>query len=179
MVDPFASFWRIKFANWPSWSISQCLDSGTVVVQYDQKEEVPSSHFSTNLQCNSIFAWVNSKLSLCQVFHNGCKCFFEPNLLYSQNACLRKRPFTMEVETLLPRKQPIVNLNVFNWLLAMVRRSGATTREPRDAISKWQTVEQGLMVFFGQEILIAPAAIQADVEVSPMFSCYHQWCFLF
>ena len=56
----------------------------------------------------------------------------------------------------------------------MVRRSGFTTRELRDAISKWQTVEQGLMAFFGQEILIAPAAIQADVEVSQMFSCYHQ-----
>ena len=64
LVDPFASIWRIKFANWPSWSISQCLDSSTVVVQNDQKEEVPSSHLSTNLQCNSILAWVNSN-SVC------------------------------------------------------------------------------------------------------------------
>ena len=34
------------------------------------------------------------------------------------------------------------------------------------------------MVFFGQEILIAPAAIQADVEVSQMFSLLSPVTFL-
>ena len=35
LVEPFESIWRIKFAKWSSCPISQCLDSSTVVVQYD------------------------------------------------------------------------------------------------------------------------------------------------
>ena len=78
------------------------------------------------------------------------------------------------METFLPqRKKRTVKKNVFTWLSATARHFGLTTRKPNGATSKWQAT-QNKILNFGRETLIAPAAIQTNVEVSLIFSSSKQ-----
>ena len=169
-MEPFASICWAKFTNYPSWAINYCSDSGTVVVKHGQKKEVPSPLLSTNLHYNSIFTWVTS------AFPHRLQLFIQSNSFYSQNVCWKKIQWTMAT-FLLQRKKRIVKKNVFTWLSATARHFGLTTKKPNGATSKWQAT-QSKILNFGRETLIAPAAIQMDVEVSLIFSSSKQ-CFSF